>query len=57
MIGACIYDDEMVDRVKYAYGKGFQIGSHTWAHEHLPTLNADQGKATIVVTFFSFILF
>jgi peptidoglycan/xylan/chitin deacetylase (PgdA/CDA1 family) len=28
--------------LKYAYDKGHQIGSHTWAHEDLTTLNWDQ---------------
>ncbi|KAF8756197.1 Carbohydrate esterase family 4 protein [Rhizoctonia solani] len=29
-------------RVKYAYEKGHQIGSHTWAHKDLSTLTWDQ---------------
>jgi len=39
---ACIYDEESVDRVKYAYDKGHQIASHTWSHAHLPTLSKDE---------------
>ncbi|KAF6755341.1 chitin deacetylase [Ephemerocybe angulata] len=37
---ACIYEDSMVSRLQYAYGAGHQIASHTWAHLHLPTLDA-----------------
>jgi len=39
---ACIYDPDSVKRVQYAYGKGHQIGSHTWAHKDLTTLTWDQ---------------
>ncbi|KAG8733873.1 Carbohydrate esterase 4 protein [Ceratobasidium sp. 414] len=38
----CIYDADNVKRVKYAYGKGHQIASHTWAHKDLSTLTWDQ---------------
>ncbi|CAE6401881.1 unnamed protein product [Rhizoctonia solani] len=38
----CIYDADNQKRVKYAYDKGHQIGSHTWAHEDLSTLTWDQ---------------
>ncbi|KAF8995028.1 carbohydrate esterase family 4 protein [Cyathus striatus] len=31
-----------VQRVKYAYERGHQIGSHTWSHEDLTTLNRNQ---------------
>ncbi|KIY61805.1 carbohydrate esterase family 4 protein [Cylindrobasidium torrendii FP15055 ss-10] len=36
--GACIYDDTSVDHIQYAYGKGHQIASHSWAHADLATL-------------------
>ncbi|KAG9082897.1 Carbohydrate esterase 4 protein, partial [Ceratobasidium sp. 392] len=35
----CIYDQANVDRLKYAYSKGHQIASHTWAHKDLATLS------------------
>ncbi|KDQ17143.1 carbohydrate esterase family 4 protein [Botryobasidium botryosum FD-172 SS1] len=38
----CIYDEDGVDRVQYSYSRGHQIGSHTWGHDHLATLTADQ---------------
>jgi peptidoglycan/xylan/chitin deacetylase (PgdA/CDA1 family) len=38
---ACIYDADSMKRVKYAYAKGHQIGSHTWAHLDLTTLSWD----------------
>ncbi|KAF9001487.1 carbohydrate esterase family 4 protein [Cyathus striatus] len=39
---ACIYDADEIKRVKYAYSKGHQIGSHTWSHPDLTTLSWDQ---------------
>ncbi|KAG9123482.1 Carbohydrate esterase 4 protein [Ceratobasidium sp. 392] len=38
----CIYDPDNAKRVKYAYDKGHQIASHTWAHKDLTTLTWDQ---------------
>ncbi|KAH7334436.1 carbohydrate esterase family 4 protein [Rhizoctonia solani] len=38
----CIYDADNMKRVKYAYDKGHQIASHTWAHKDLSTLTWDQ---------------
>ncbi|KAJ1301560.1 hypothetical protein OPQ81_008808 [Rhizoctonia solani] len=38
----CIYDADNQKRVKYAYDKGHQIGSHTWAHKDLSTLSWDE---------------
>jgi len=38
----CIYDADNAKRVKYAYDKGHQIASHTWAHKDLTTLTFDQ---------------
>ncbi|KAJ6553549.1 carbohydrate esterase family 4 protein [Mycena vulgaris] len=35
----CIYDAPQVDSLKYAYGKGHQIASHTWSHPDLTTLS------------------
>ncbi|KXN86829.1 Chitin deacetylase [Leucoagaricus sp. SymC.cos] len=39
---ACIYDQNMVDNIKYVYSKGHQVASHTWAHKDLTTLTWDQ---------------
>jgi peptidoglycan/xylan/chitin deacetylase (PgdA/CDA1 family) len=33
-----------MNRVKYAYNSGHQIGSHTWSHKDLTTLTWDQSK-------------
>ncbi|KAF9562580.1 chitin deacetylase [Agrocybe pediades] len=38
----CIYDEDQVKRVKYAFDKGHQVASHTWSHAHLNTLTFDQ---------------
>jgi len=38
---ACIYNTEISRQLKYAYDKGHQIGSHTWAHQNLATLSWD----------------
>ncbi|KAJ2917563.1 hypothetical protein MD484_g2873, partial [Candolleomyces efflorescens] len=40
--GDCIYTADQAKRVKYAYDKGHQVASHTWAHKNLTTLNWDQ---------------
>ncbi|KAJ2929896.1 hypothetical protein H1R20_g7214, partial [Candolleomyces eurysporus] len=40
--GDCIYTPDQAKRVKYAYDKGHQVASHTWAHKNLTTLNWDQ---------------
>ncbi|GAB1524600.1 hypothetical protein RhiTH_007754 [Rhizoctonia solani] len=38
----CIYHPDNVNRIKYLYEKGHQIGSHTWGHKDLTTLTWDQ---------------
>ncbi|KAI4518118.1 carbohydrate esterase family 4 protein [Schizophyllum commune Tattone D] len=38
----CIYDQDLVDRIKYAHDHGHQLGSHTWSHYDLSTLTWDQ---------------
>ena len=38
----CIYAEESVARIKFAYSQGHQIGSHTWAHKNLSTLTSEQ---------------
>ncbi|KAG6917729.1 hypothetical protein DXG01_001380 [Tephrocybe rancida] len=38
----CIYNDDEIKRVQYAYSKGHQVASHTWAHKDLTTLTWDQ---------------
>ncbi|KAF8172085.1 carbohydrate esterase family 4 protein [Pholiota molesta] len=42
LVHACIYNDDEVKRVKYAYDRGHQLASHTWAHKDLTTLSWDQ---------------
>lgn len=37
----CIYADEDIERVKFAYGQGHMVASHTWAHKDLTTLSAE----------------
>jgi hypothetical protein len=43
-IGHLISDPSSVELVKYAFHHGFQIGSHTWAHQHLNELGKYQSK-------------
>ncbi|KAI5899931.1 glycoside hydrolase/deacetylase [Schizophyllum commune H4-8] len=38
----CIYDNDMVDNLLYAYNRSHQLASHTWSHPHLTQLSADQ---------------
>ncbi|QRW01838.1 chitin deacetylase [Ceratobasidium sp. AG-Ba] len=38
----CIYSNDNVNRLKYAYGKGHQIASHTWSHAHLTQISSSQ---------------
>jgi len=46
----CIYDSANAVRVKYAYDKGHQIASHTWAHKHLKTLSGSALKSEFTKT-------
>ncbi|KAF8608109.1 carbohydrate esterase family 4 protein [Ceratobasidium sp. AG-I] len=43
----CIYDATNADRAKYAFDRGHQVASHTWAHLHLPTLSTAQIQSEI----------
>jgi len=38
----CIYDSLVMASVKYAFGKGHQIASHTWSHPDLTLLTSDE---------------
>ncbi|KAH0584793.1 hypothetical protein H2248_008073 [Termitomyces sp. 'cryptogamus'] len=38
----CIYNADEIKRVRYAFDKGHQVASHTWAHKDLTTLTWDQ---------------
>jgi peptidoglycan/xylan/chitin deacetylase (PgdA/CDA1 family) len=40
-LDGCIYADEDIERVKFAYGQGHMVASHTWAHKDLTTLSAE----------------
>jgi peptidoglycan/xylan/chitin deacetylase (PgdA/CDA1 family) len=44
ILDACIYSTDSVNRLKYAYDRGHQLASHTWAHKDLTTLSWDQSK-------------
>ena len=50
-VGDCIYTADQAKRVKYAYDKGHQVASHTWAHKNLTTLNWDQSESGNSFTF------
>ncbi|KAF9257668.1 chitin deacetylase [Marasmius fiardii PR-910] len=39
---ACIYNEDRVSDMQYAYKAGHQIASHTWSHADLTTLSTDQ---------------
>ncbi|KAJ7671435.1 hypothetical protein DFH06DRAFT_1468165, partial [Mycena polygramma] len=43
---ACIYD--YADNLKYVYGKGHQVASHTWSHANLQTLSQNQTDSEIL---------
>ena len=49
-VDRCIYAEESVARVKFAYSQGHQIGSHTWAHKNLSTLTSEQVNSEMVRT-------
>ncbi|CUA76241.1 hypothetical protein RSOLAG22IIIB_12144 [Rhizoctonia solani] len=38
----CIYSAESQERIKFIYGQGHQVASHTWGHQDLSTLSVDQ---------------
>uniref|UniRef100_A0A0W0G5I6 Putative carbohydrate esterase family 4 protein n=1 Tax=Moniliophthora roreri TaxID=221103 RepID=A0A0W0G5I6_MONRR len=38
----CIYDQNHADGIRYVYGKGHQVASHTWRHANLAELTWDQ---------------
>lgn len=38
----CIYDEDMVDNILYAYNHSHQLASHTWSHPYLTQISADQ---------------
>jgi hypothetical protein len=40
-VDGCIYSKENIQRVKFAYGQGHMVASHTWAHKDLTTLSAE----------------
>ena len=49
-VDRCIYAEESVSRVKFAYSQGHQIGSHTWAHKNLSTLTSEQVNSEMART-------
>ncbi|KAG7093315.1 hypothetical protein E1B28_006997 [Marasmius oreades] len=38
----CIYDQDNMANVRYVYGQGHQVASHTWGHRDLATLGSDE---------------
>ena len=46
----CIYAEESIAHIKFAYSQGHQIGSHTWAHKNLSTLTSEQLNFEMVRT-------
>ena len=51
---ACIYNDDSVDRLKYAYNHGHQLASHTWAHKDLTTLSWEKSKEFMLYSLWSY---
>ena len=49
-VDRCIYAEESIARVKFAYSQGHQIGSHTWAHKNLSTLASEQVNSRMART-------
>ncbi|PPQ78834.1 hypothetical protein CVT24_002381 [Panaeolus cyanescens] len=37
----CIYSEDNVKRVRYAYNRGHQVASHTWSHWNLSNVDPD----------------
>ncbi|KAJ7075190.1 carbohydrate esterase family 4 protein [Mycena belliarum] len=44
----CIYDSDVVDRLRYTFMAGHQIASHTWSHPNLKKLSANKITEEIV---------
>ena len=49
-VDRCIYAEESIARVKFAYSQGSQICSHTWAHKNLTTLTSEQVNSEMART-------
>ena len=49
-VDRCIYAEESVARVKFAYSQGHQVDSHTWAHKNLSTLTSEQVNSEMART-------
>ncbi len=45
----CIYNNDAMDRVRYAYNNGHQVASHTWSHSDLTTLSWDQSRKLLLM--------
>ena len=43
-LGRCIYSPDSINRVKFIYGQGHMVASHTWSHKDLTQLTWDQRK-------------
>ena len=49
-VDRCIYAEESIARVKFAYSQGPQIYSHSWAHKILTTLTSEQVNSEMART-------
>ena len=49
-VDRCIYAEESVARVKFAYSQGPQICSHTWAHKNLSILTSEKVNSEMART-------
>ena len=49
-VDRCIYAEESITRVKFAYSQGHQIVSHIWAHKNLSTLTSEQVNSEMART-------
>ena len=49
-VDRCIYAEENITRVKFAYSQSHQIGSHIWAHKNLSALTFEQVNSEMART-------
>ena len=49
-VDRCIYAEESITRVKFAYSQGHQIVSHIWAQKNLSTLTSEQVNSEMART-------
>ena len=49
-VDRCIYAEESIASVKFAYSQGHQIGSLTWAHKNISDLTSEQVNSEMART-------